>query len=105
MSKENSDLVKWQPKLSPRARKHVEQLRADLEPRIALMRELRKALGLTQTEVARLLGVTQSNISKIEVKGDPSLSVLARMAEAKGRRLRLTVESADGKEEAKFGLS
>ncbi len=98
------DLAKWQPKLSPRARKHIERLRAELEPRIALMRQLRKALGLTQAEVAELLGVTQSNVSKIEVKGDPSLSVLARMAEAKGRRLRLAVESADGKEEASFAL-
>jgi DNA-binding XRE family transcriptional regulator len=104
MGKKNSDLVKWQPKLSPKARKHIAQLRAELEPRIALMRELRKALGLTQTEVAKLLGVTQSNISKIEVKGDPSLSVLARMAEAKGRRLRLAVESDDGEEEASFAL-
>jgi DNA-binding XRE family transcriptional regulator len=105
MSNEKSNLSKWEPKLSPRARAHIEQLRAELEPRIALMRQLRTALGLTQAEVAGLLGVTQSNISKIEVKGDPSLSVLARMAEAKGCRLRLSVEAADGSEEASFGLA
>jgi len=68
------------------------------------MREVRQALGLTQVEVAKLLGVTQSNISKIEVKGDPSLSVLARMAEARGRRFRLSLETAEGKEEASFAL-
>jgi transcriptional regulator with XRE-family HTH domain len=68
------------------------------------MRELRKALGLTQVEVAKLLGVTQSNVSKIEVRGDPLFSVLARMADAKGGRLRLAVESPDGEEEASFAL-
>lgn len=104
MSKAKEELVKWQPELSAEAREHIEQLRADLEPRIALMRELRKALGLTQVQVAELLGVTQSNVSKIEVRGDPSLSVLARMAEAKGMRLRLAVESPDGKEQASFAL-
>jgi DNA-binding XRE family transcriptional regulator len=104
MSKVNEELAKWQPKLSREAHDHIERLRAELEPRIALMRELRKALGLTQVEVANLLGVTQSNVSKIEVRGDPSLSVLARMADAKGMRLRLAVESPDGKEEASFPL-
>lgn len=104
MSKVNEELVKWQPDLSPEARAHIDRLRAEIEPRIALMRELRKVLGLTQVEVAKLLGVTQSNVSKIEVGGDPSLSVLARMADAKGRRLRLALESPDGKEEASFTL-
>lgn len=104
MSNKNSSFAKWEPKLSPEARKHIEGLRAEVEPRIALMRQLRKALGLTQVEVARLLGVTQSNVSKIEARGDPSLSVLARMADAKGRRLRLAVEGADGNEEASFAL-
>jgi DNA-binding XRE family transcriptional regulator len=104
MSKVKEELAKWQPELSAEAREHIGRLRAEIEPRIALMRELRKALGLTQVEVARLLGVTQSNISKIEVRGDPSLSLLARMADAKGKRLRLAVESPDGTEEASFAL-
>jgi len=104
MSKVKDELVKWHPELSPEAREHIERLRAELEPRIALMRELRKVLGLTQVEVAKLLGVTQSNVSKIEAGGDPSLSVLARMADAKGMRLRLAVEAADGKEAASFNL-
>lgn len=60
------------------------------------MRRVRKLLGLTQAEVAALLDVTQSNVSKIEMKGDPSLSILARMAEAKNKKLGLTLESDDG---------
>ena len=69
------------------------------------MRLIRKSLKLTQQQVADLLGVTQSNVSKIEASGDPTLSVLARMAEAKGKRFRLTLEAADGREEASFELS
>lgn len=104
MNKVKDDLVKWQPELSAEACEHIARLRAELEPRIALMRSLRKALGLTQAEVAALLGVTQSNVSKIETRGDPSLSLLARIAEAKGKRLRLAVESPDGQEEASFAV-
>ncbi|TMJ18864.1 MAG: helix-turn-helix transcriptional regulator [Alphaproteobacteria bacterium] len=105
MAKNKPDLVKWEPDLSPKAQEHIGQLRRELEPRIALMRSLRKALGLTQAEVAGLLGVTQSNVSKIEVRGDPSLSVLERIAEAKGKRLRLVVESGEGVVETSFALS
>lgn len=104
MSKVKEELTKWQPELSADARDHIEGLRAELAPRLALMRELRKVLGLTQVEVAQLLGVTQSNVSKIEGRGDPSLSLLARMADAKGMRLRLSVEALDGKETASFNL-
>lgn len=104
MSKVKDELVKWQPELSSEALDHIARLRAELEPRIALMRELRKMLGMTQVEVANLLGVTQSNISKIEAGGDPSLSILSRMADAKGMRLRLAVEAPDGKEAASFNL-
>lgn len=104
MSKVKDELVKWQPELSSEALEHIARLRAEIEPRITLMRELRRVLGLTQVEVAKLLGVTQSNVSKIEAGGDPSLSVLARMADAKGMRLRLAVEAPDGKEAASFNL-
>ena len=100
----NSDLVAWNPQLSAEEIAHIERLRQRVGPQIALMREIRKKLRLTQKQVAAALGVTQSNVSKIEAGGDPTLSVLARMASAKGKKLRLTLESADGVEEAKFDL-
>lgn len=50
------------------------------------------------------IGVTQSNISKIEMRGDPALSVRARMAEAKGKRLTLSIEADDGVVEERFAL-
>lgn len=105
MKNRNSELVAWEPKFSRDALAHMERLRKEIEPRIAIMREIRKTLKLTQRQVAEALGVTQSNVSKIEAGGDPPLSVLARMADAKGKRLRLTLESAEGVEEASFELS
>lgn len=104
MAKKNSDFVRWEPEFSPAAIAHMERLREEIEPQIVLMRLIRKTLNLTQRQVAEALGVTQSNVSKIEASGDPTLSVLARMAEAKGKKLRLTLESAEGIEEASFEL-
>jgi predicted XRE-type DNA-binding protein len=105
MAKTKTEFSVWEPKFSADALAHMERLRREIEPQIELMREIRKTLDLTQKQVAELLGVTQSNVSKIEANGDPTLSVLARMVNARGKKLRLTVESADGKEEASFELS
>lgn len=104
MTKVGEAYSEWKPDLGLEALAHMAQLRALIEPRIKLMREIRKGLGLTQVEVAHLLGMTQANVSKIENRGDPSLSVLARMAEAKGKQLRLTVESEDGEIEKSFAV-
>ena len=104
MAKIGEAYSEWKPDLGPEGLAHLAQLRTEIEPRIKLMREIRKGLGLTQVEVAKLLGMTQANVSKIEMRGDPSLSVLARMAEAKGKRLKLAVESEDGNIEKIFAV-
>ena len=104
MAKIGEKYSEWKPDLGPEGLAHFAQLRAQVEPRIKLMREIRKGLGLTQVEVAELLGMTQANVSRIERRGDPSLSVLARMAEARGKRLMLAVESEDGQIEKSFAV-
>jgi predicted nucleotidyltransferase/DNA-binding XRE family transcriptional regulator len=63
----------------------------------ALLRRARLAAGLTQTELARRAGVTQSVISAYESgRREPALSTLARLVEAAGARLHLDLE--DGAE-------
>lgn len=104
MAKVGETYAEWKPDLGLEGLAHLTKLRELIEPRIKLMREIRKGLGLTQTEVAQLLGMTQANVSKIEKRGDPSLSVLARMAEAKGKRLVLAVESEAGEIEKSFAV-
>ena len=61
------------------------------------LRERREYLGLTQEELAQVLGVTTQYISAIETnKKVPSLSVLARLAEALGVNVDYFVSSTEG---------
>jgi ribosome-binding protein aMBF1 (putative translation factor) len=55
-----------------------------------LVYTLRTRAGLTQTELARRMGTTQSSIARIERGGSlPTLNMLARLAHATGSPLRI----------------
>lgn len=93
------DAVEWRTDyndLSPAQRAHYDKLKAEIEPGILAFKALRERLGMTQKEMAELLMTTQSNVSKIEAKSNPNISVLRRMVEGKGGKLKLVVEMADG---------
>ena len=62
------------------------------------LRELRKRCGLTQEQVAELLGRSQTLVSKFERAGDMNLSSLRALLEAMGCEYRLIVR-APGDEE------
>ena len=49
--------------------------------------DLRESLGVTQTELAGVLGVSQPNVSKLEGKDDIRLSTLGGYVAALGGRL------------------
>jgi DNA-binding Xre family transcriptional regulator len=53
---------------------------------------LRRARGMTQAEVARRVGMSQSDLSKVERRKDVRVSTLRAFAQALGGRLRLLVE-------------
>ena len=55
-------------------------------PRLgARLRQLRKAAGLTQAELARRTGIHRPNIARVEAgRHTPSLETLARLASAIG---------------------
>jgi predicted nucleotidyltransferase/DNA-binding XRE family transcriptional regulator len=58
-----------------------------------VLRRARKAAGLTQAELARRAGVTQSVISAYEAgRREPALSTLTRLINATGATLRLDIE-------------
>lgn len=57
--------------------------------------ELRTGRGLTQVQVASRAGMAQSDVSKLERRGDPRLSTLERYVLATGGRLRLVAEYPD----------
>lgn len=56
------------------------------------IRKLRKAAGLTQVELARRIGMTQSQVSRFELSADHHLSSLIRYANGCGATLRISAE-------------
>lgn len=88
----------WQPDWSREDLEEIERLKAELRQARPIVRRLRKELGLSQAEAAEILETTQSNVSKIEAKADPPLSVLRRLIESRGGRLALTAVFGDGRE-------
>jgi DNA-binding XRE family transcriptional regulator len=60
-----------------------------------LVAEVRKQLGLTQTRVAKAMGVSQSALSQLESQDDMQLSTLRRLVEALGGELDVTMRFGD----------
>jgi transcriptional regulator with XRE-family HTH domain len=78
---------------------HTERINADVAQKIY---DLRKEAGLTQKELAELIGTTQSVISRIEdadYEGH-SLTMLSRIAHALKRRLTIHIDSYAEKDES-----
>jgi transcriptional regulator with XRE-family HTH domain len=59
------------------------------------LRTIRKALGLTQVDLADILGLTQAAVSKMEKRTNQSLEVFIAMAKAKGYELSITFQPKD----------
>lgn len=104
--------VSWMPELSPEQTREVVALRRAMREEAAIIRKtreefgvtqgqavalrrLRSELGLSQVEAAQILGITQSNVSKMEASRDPKLAVLRQLVEAKGGKLTLHAEFPD----------
>lgn len=54
------------------------------------LQELRKALSLTQEQIAEELGISQAAVSKMENRPDMYIRTLARFVEAMGGTLKVT---------------
>jgi transcriptional regulator with XRE-family HTH domain len=59
------------------------------------LQHLRKARRLTQQRMAKLLGIGQDSVSRIETRSDLLLSTLRTYVEAMGGSLKLVVEFPD----------
>lgn len=58
-----------------------------------LLRDARRATGLTQAELARRMGISQAAVAKLERTGtNPTVSTLRRALAATGHRLSLAAE-------------
>lgn len=62
--------------------------------------EMRRLAGLTQTDVAQRMGITQATVAGLETKAhDPKLSTLQRYARAVGAELRFELRLHDDPDE------
>ena len=82
-------------KLGPVQRKKVEARAAELIAEEMTLRQLRTARQLTQVRMAKVLGITQDSVSRIERRSDLLLSTLRKTVEAMGGNLSLVAEFPD----------
>jgi len=75
-------------KMSPEARARAHLRAATMLAEMALP-ELRKALDVSQEDLAKLLKVTQASVSKMENRSDLHVSSVAAYVEALGGQLEL----------------
>jgi transcriptional regulator with XRE-family HTH domain len=82
-------------KLNAAQRKKVEKRAAELIAEEMSLRDLRKARKLTQARVAKILGVTQDSVSRLEKRSDLLLSTLRKAVKAMGGDVRIVAEFPD----------
>src|SRR5882724_10089764 len=82
-------------KLNSTQRKKVAARAAALIAEEMSLRELRKARKLTQSRIAKVLGITQDSVSRLEKRSDLLLSTLRKTVEAMGGKLSLVAEFPD----------
>lgn len=80
----------------PRAKARYDAVLAEINSRQATLRRLREARALTQSTVAELLGMDQSEVSRLEHRSDMLLSTLRRFVQATGGEMHIVVSYPDG---------
>ena len=81
---------KWME--DPEFRRAYEELEDEFELARTLI-QARLAAGLTQEELARRMGTSQSAIARMEAGHKPSLKTLEKFARATGTRLKIRLEA------------
>src|SRR5215813_7547649 len=79
-------------KFTPAQRARITARAQELIEEELTLRELRQAQQLTQERMAKLLGVEQENVSRLERRADLLLSTLSSYVAAMGGKLRLIAE-------------
>lgn len=100
MAKVTHDVMRWvddQLAADPKLRERVDARLAELRIEQDLV-ALREARGLSQAQLARLLGVSQPAVAKIESGSENlTLRTLTRVVTALGGELRVTIRKSPAK--------
>jgi transcriptional regulator with XRE-family HTH domain len=83
--------AKMRPESLARAKARAREVMAEM-----LLAEVRKAVGLTQDEVAATLGIKQPTLSRLESQDDMQISTLRRLIEALGGKLEIIAHLPKG---------
>jgi len=83
--------AKMTPESRARAKTRAKEMMADM-----LLSEIRKAVGLTQEELAESLGIKQPTLSRLESQGDMQVSTLRRLIHALGGELEIIARLPGG---------
>lgn len=86
------DKMKKRIKLSPEREQKIAQRAQMLIEEEMTLRELRKVQQLTQESMAKLLGIEQDSVSRMERRADMLLSTMSSFVNAMGGSLRLIAE-------------
>ncbi len=90
-----SNLERIRKELSPARRKKVAARATQIIAEEMTLQELRHARKLTQVRMARVLGIGQDGVSKLEKRADLMISTLRKTVEAMGGSLSLVAEFPD----------
>lgn len=82
-------------RLSPERQKRIEKSGKQLIKEYRKLVEFRKAVGLTQVELAGKMSITQENVSRLEKREDMHLSTLKKYVEALGGELEILINIPD----------
>lgn len=89
--------TEWRRELTGRDLEKYDRIKSDFTRDANIFKQVRKALGLSQVDAARLLETTQANVSKIENRSETDFSYLGRLVSAAGGQLSFTVTGPHGK--------
>jgi len=95
LSKRKSSV--WEPEWSDADKRDIDALVIEIGDRVSTLQALRKELGLSQAQLAKILKTTQSNVSKLEAGRDLRLATLRTLIESQGGHLKMVAEF-DGRE-------
>lgn len=82
--------------ITPRAKARYDEVLGEINARQATLRRLREVRSLTQSTVAELLDMDQSEVSRLEHRNDMLLSTLERFVQATGGELHMVVQYPEG---------
>lgn len=87
--------------VTPDRRRRIDEIKDAMETAMDLG-QLRQGRGLSQSDVAHRLQVSQTRVSKIEREDDLYLSTLRRYVEAMGGRLEMRAVFEDDDQEVRL---